>query len=115
MKRLITLMLLLGASHVYAAEVGQFFSPIGDSVMVRYTSGGQGKYHVIVETSKNGKSCYFDGLMEEWEEGDLRYQQGVCQLRVYQSNSRTLSVSEWGCEEFCEQGVNLRITRATKD
>ena len=104
---------LFTATNSFAAEVGEFFSPIGDSVKVDYQPDG--RYLVTIDTWKNGATCHFEKMMDEVEEGDLRYESGICQLRVLQTTETTLSVSEWSCEQFCEEGVNLRITRAVRD
>lgn len=109
----ILLVLLLLPMAAQAAEVGQYFSPIGDTVTVRLARNGN--YVARIETSKNGRYCTFEKQMQEVEEGDLRYATSTCSVQVLQDGQGSLSVNVIGCESFCDDGVNLRITRARKE
>ena len=96
-----------------AAEVGQFFSANGDTVSVRLTRSGS--YHADVETTNGVAACTFSGNMTEVDEGDLRFTENNCSLRILQQDEKVLGVSVSGCSRFCTPGATLRITRARKD
>lgn len=98
-----------------AAEVGQFINPAtGDSVTVRLTPSGN-NYNARIDTRKGNAKCLFDHVMNEVNEGDLRYNAPHCALRVLERDASNLSVTViTGCRSFCSGTATLRISHAVK-
>ncbi len=111
---LIGLLLIPGLAS--AANVGQWIAEsTGDSVAVRIT--GQEKYEVTIETSREGSSCFFREIVDEVEEGDLRFETPSCSLAVQQlldenTEEEYVKVSAQGCRSYCQEGISLSISRA---
>lgn len=113
--KILVLFALLLPSMTFALPPGTWISPIGDRVDIRPLRSGNTQ--VTIQTSKNGARCEFSGIMKSQEEesDEVWYHSENCTLKVALDEEYFVAqVDVIGCTSYCEYGVNLRISRATR-